>query len=87
MEFIESLTWTFVVALTTTFAVALIARLGGVKLQWTLMLGVAVGITAAQAINTVFAIPLKWHPLIAGASTGTCILVAQLLVGNLKRKV
>ena len=86
MELFQSLVWTFAIALTATFVVALIARLGGAKPAWPLMLGISVGVTAAQAINTLFAVPLNWHPFVAGATVGTCVLLTQLLAGNIRRK-
>jgi hypothetical protein len=86
MQVVGSLVWTFAVALAATLAVAVISRLCGSKPKWGAMLGIAVGVTSAQAVNDQLSIASKWHPLVLGAGVGVCTLIAQLFSGNAERE-
>lgn len=77
---------TFLSALGVCLAVALIARLSGARPRWTLMLGIAAGVTLGEQINTRFMLATVWHPPVLGACVGVCSLLAQAIAARSVRK-
>ena len=86
MEFFESLAFTFAGALVTMFVVAIIQRFRGSKQNWGFMLGIAVGLTVAQAFNDLISVPPKWRPIVVAACVGACALASQIFSGSTKRE-
>jgi hypothetical protein len=79
MELLITLAETFAVLLAATSAVALLARLGGSKPDWRRMGAIAVGLTAAQALQLQWPLSTSGHALVLGVCVASCVLLAQLI--------
>ena len=84
MEFLETIGTTFAIGLAATLAVALLARLGGAKPNWRMMLGIALGLTLAKTLQLWFSLTAMTYPLVLGACVAGCALLVQSL-GNTAR--
>ena len=77
MEFVKTVAETFGISLLATLAVAGIARLGGAKPNWRLMVAIAVGLALSKIIQLQFSISTGIYPFVVGASIAVCALLIR----------
>jgi hypothetical protein len=57
--------------------IALVVRLGGGKLNWTMLAAILASLTVARSVQIVFALPELVFPVLCGGLIVPCVLLAM----------
>jgi len=77
VEFLETIGSTLAIALAATLAVALLARLGGAKPHWRMMIGISLGLALGKTLQLWLSLTDVTYPLVLGACVAGCALLIQ----------